>query len=104
MREKRGGIGFETVAGMGGGYRRNTLAQHHYRIGDGLELLQFSGLLETTIKLKAGFYSNKIVSKTLGFAQDFPNKILFSFLWVNIYAKNLPRFSDGRKCSLLAKS
>ena len=24
MREKRRGIGFETVAGIGGGYRRNT--------------------------------------------------------------------------------
>ena len=27
MREKRRGIGFETVAGVGGGYRRNTLNQ-----------------------------------------------------------------------------
>ena len=34
MGEKRRGIGFETVAGMGGGYRRNTLLKCCRRISN----------------------------------------------------------------------
>ena len=47
---------------------------------------------------------NKILSKTLDLAQDFPKEISFHFLWVKMLPKKSPRFSDGRNCALLAKS
>ena len=40
---------------------------------------------------KGGSYGNKILYKNLDLTQDFPNKILFHFLWVKMLPKNLPK-------------
>ena len=40
---------------------------------------------------KGGSYGNKILYKNLDLTRDFPNKILFQFLWVKMLPKNLPK-------------
>ena len=46
----------------------------------------------------------KNLSKYLDLAQELPNKLLFRFLWVKMFAKKYPRFSDGPEIALFAKS
>ena len=60
--------------------------------------------LSLLLYYEGGSYGYKVSYKNLDLIQDFPNKISFHFLWVKMLPKNLPRFSDGRKCVLMAKS
>ena len=48
-----------------------------------------------------GFYGDKILYKNLDLTQDFPNKILFHFLWEQNLVQNLPTiFRWPEMCSL----
>ena len=47
------------------------------------------------------FYGDKILYKYLDLTQDFPNKILFHFLWEQNLIQNLPKiFRWPEMCSL----
>ena len=48
-----------------------------------------------------GFYGDKILCKNLDLTQDFPNKILFHFLWAqNLVQKSSRIFTWPEMCSL----
>ena len=51
----------------------------------------YCGLAHLPVGGKGGSYGNKILYKNLDLAQDFPNKILFHFLWVKMLPKKPPK-------------
>ena len=51
--------------------------------------------------INTGFNGDKILYKNLDLTQDFPNKILFHFLWEQNLVQNLPKiFRWPEMCSL----
>ena len=60
--------------------------------------------MRSDFSLNTGFYGDKFLYKNFDLTQDFPNKILFHLYGNKLMYITLPRFSDDRKCGLLAKS